>query len=214
MYKFIYLEDCLYCPKYVGTNVNSILLYVLHHIAYILTGSMEQNPSWETNWFPASPILWNPKFHNSIHKCLPPVPILSPYQWINPGLRHQFIFHKMIRFYDEQLFAPHPTTNLQYYPLSAVRGCLFNIFTATLHIGGHVSIHNLKMCHAVASGFHLSWLYYIVWWIYYNKWFRRCIVIMYIKHYCFLSSWYVSFLPSSGKVIYHASQLPLQVLCF
>jgi hypothetical protein len=36
VYKFVYLEYGLGCPKYVGTNVNIILLYVLHYIAYLL----------------------------------------------------------------------------------------------------------------------------------------------------------------------------------
>jgi hypothetical protein len=36
MYKFVYLEDGLDCPKYVGTNVNIILLYILYYIAYLL----------------------------------------------------------------------------------------------------------------------------------------------------------------------------------
>jgi len=35
VYKFVYLEDCLNCPKYVRTNVN-ILLYILYYIAYVL----------------------------------------------------------------------------------------------------------------------------------------------------------------------------------
>jgi len=52
---------------------------------YILTSSMEQSPSWQANWFSASQenphILWNPKVHYRIRKCLPPVPILS---YVNP----------------------------------------------------------------------------------------------------------------------------------
>ena len=50
-------------------------------LTYLLTYSMEQNPSWEANWFstkrevPSS--VWNLKVHYCIHKCPPPAPILS-----------------------------------------------------------------------------------------------------------------------------------------
>jgi hypothetical protein len=132
------------------------------------------------------PHFMEPKFHYSINKCLPPVPILSPYQWINLGLRHWFISYNMIHFYGEELFAHHQNPKLDFHPLSGIHQCLFNIFKATLHIGVGSSICNLSTCNAVESCFQLSWLYCILWWIYYNKWFRRCIVSMYNKYHGFL----------------------------
>jgi len=46
-----------------------------------LTYAMQQSSSWEANRFAVSQeiprILWNPKVYYRIHKCPPPVPILS-----------------------------------------------------------------------------------------------------------------------------------------
>ena len=117
-------------------------------------------------------------------------------------------------FYGEELFAPLPTPKLEYYPLLSDCNCVFNIFAATLHIGDRPSIRIMWMWHTVVTGTHLSWPYCILWWIYCNKWFIKCIVSMYNKHYCCLSSWYISFLGSSGMVKYHALHLQLQILCF
>ena len=66
-------------------------------------------------------------------------------------------FHNKVSFFGEELLAPRPTPKQEDHPLSAVRGCWFNIFAAILHYGGCSSIRNLRMCHAVVTGTHLSW---------------------------------------------------------
>jgi hypothetical protein len=58
----------------------------------------------------------------------------------------------MISFYGEELLAPRPNPKLEDRPLPAVRDCLFNIFSATLHIGGRSSTHNLRTRRAVVTG--------------------------------------------------------------
>ena len=63
-----------------------------------------------------------------------------------------WIFRNRIRFYDEELLAPRPTPKLEDHPLSTVRDCSFNIFAATLHIGGRSSICNLRTRHAAVTG--------------------------------------------------------------
>ena len=57
-------------------------------------------------------------------------------------------------FHGEELLAPRPNPKLEDHFLSAVRDCLFNLFAATLHIGGRSSIRNLMTCHNVVTGTH------------------------------------------------------------
>jgi hypothetical protein len=53
------------------------------------------------------------------------------------------------------LLAPRPTPKLEDHPSSAIRGCLFNLFTATFHIESRSSIRNLRTRHAVVTGTHI-----------------------------------------------------------
>jgi hypothetical protein len=59
-------------------------------------------------------------------------------------------------FYYEELSAPRSIPKLEHYPLSAVRDWLFNIFAATLLIGGRSSSHNLRTRHDVLTATGLS----------------------------------------------------------
>ena len=66
------------------------------------------------------------------------------------------MFRNLICFHGEELLESRPTPKMEDHPLLAVRDCLFNIFAATLHIGGRSSIRNLRTRHAVVAGTHLS----------------------------------------------------------
>jgi hypothetical protein len=79
-----------------------------------------------------------------------------PISFFSPGPRHHFMFHNMICFHAEELLASRPTLKLEDHPLLAVRDCLFNIFGATLLIGGRSSIRNLRTRHAVVTGTELK----------------------------------------------------------
>jgi hypothetical protein len=66
---------------YKGEIITYLMIYLLHYLLNLLTYSIEQGPTCEANRFAASQeiprILWNPKVHYRIHKCPPPVPMLS-----------------------------------------------------------------------------------------------------------------------------------------
>jgi hypothetical protein len=67
---------------------------------------------------------------------------------IRPGLRLLVVFRNKLIFYGEELLAPRQTPKLEDHPLSAVRGCLFNIFAA---LEGVSSIRYLRTSHAVVT---------------------------------------------------------------
>jgi hypothetical protein len=111
---------------------------------------MKKSPSWEANQFSASQeiprILWNPKVHYRVDKSPPLDLIISQimYRKISLGSRHMYSFRNKASFYGEELMALRLTPKPKNHPLSAVRDCLFNIFTTILHTGGRSSIRNLK----------------------------------------------------------------------
>ena len=65
-----------------------------------------------------------------------------------------WVFLNISFFYREGLLAPRPTLKLEDHPSSAVSDCLFNLFAATLLIGGLSSIRNLRTRYAVVTGTH------------------------------------------------------------
>ena len=77
--------------------------------------------------------------------------------WASPGPRLcLWIFRNKIPFNRGKLLALRPSPKLEDHPLSAVRDCLFNIFAATLHMGGLSSIRIQRKRHPVVTGTHSS----------------------------------------------------------
>ena len=68
-------------------------------------------------------------------------------------------FRNKATFYCEIFLAPRPPPKLEDNTLSAQRDCLFNIFTANLHIGSRFSIRIPSANHAVVSRTNVAYSY-------------------------------------------------------
>ena len=79
------------------SHKNRMVSHCDYDFTYLLNYSMEHSPSWEANRFPVSQeiprILWSPKVHYCIHKCPPPVPILSQFDPIHTPTSHFLKIH-------------------------------------------------------------------------------------------------------------------------
>ena len=109
---------------------------------------MEHSPSWEANRFSASQeiprILWEPKVHYRIHKCPPPVPILSQLDLVHKPKFHFLNIHLNInlastpgspkwplsfRFSNQNSIYASPLPHSLYMPI----GCNFSCYLQVLH---------------------------------------------------------------------------------
>ena len=93
---------------------------------------MKQSPSWEANQCSASQaiphILWNPKVHYCIHKCPPPVPILSQLI-ILPSMRKSSQWSLSLRFPHQILYTALPSPTCDTYPTHFI---LLDFITCTI----------------------------------------------------------------------------------
>jgi len=67
------------------------------------------------------------------------------------------MFCNILSFYSEELLAPRPTAKLEDSPLWTACNCLFNMFCSYLpYLKPVPPFPNLRTCHAVVTGTHLS----------------------------------------------------------
>jgi hypothetical protein len=147
-----FIHRCL-APVPIMSQLNPVHTPTSHflkiHLNNVILPSTPGSPQWSLSLrFPhQNPVHASPLPHT--HCCLGRTKLLVR---VRDFVCEYFV--TKIRFHGEELLAPRATPTLEAHPLSDVRDCLFNVFTATLYIGGRSSDRNLRTRHAVVSRTH------------------------------------------------------------